>query len=32
MVAWTDYKAVARDRGALAFEVFVAESTPQKPP
>lgn len=32
MVAWTDYKAVARDRGALAFEVFVAESTPQKSP
>ena len=28
MVAWNDYKAVAKDRGALAFEVFVAESTP----
>ena len=32
MVAWNDYKAVARERGALAFEVFVAESTPQKGP
>lgn len=32
MVAWNEYKAVARGRGALAFEVFVAESTPQKSP
>jgi uncharacterized protein YciI len=32
MVAWKDYKAVAKDRGALAFEVFVAESIPQKSP
>ncbi len=32
MVAWNDYKAVAKERGALAFEVYVAESTPQKAP
>lgn len=32
MVAWNEYKAVARERGALAFEVYVAESTPQKSP
>lgn len=32
MVAWTEYKAVARERGALAFEVFVAQSTPAKAP
>ncbi len=32
MVAWNEYKAVAKERGALAFEVFVAESTPQKAP
>ena len=32
MVAWNDYKATARERGALAFEVYVAESTPQKSP
>lgn len=30
MVAWNEYKAVARERGALAFELFVAVSTPQK--
>lgn len=28
MPAWNDYKAHARERGALAFEVFVAVSTP----
>lgn len=32
MVAWNDYKAIARERGALAFELFVAVSTPQKSP
>jgi len=32
MVAWNEYKAVARDRGALAFELFVAESIPKKGP
>lgn len=32
MVAWNEYKAIARERGALAFEVYVAESTPQKAP
>ncbi len=32
MVAWNDYKAIARDRGALAHELFVAVSTPQKSP
>ena len=32
MVAWNEYKAGARDRGAMAFEVYVAESTPQKSP
>lgn len=28
MAAWNEYKDMARERGALAFEVFVAESTP----
>ena len=32
MVAWNEYKAIARDRGALAFELFVAISMPQKAP
>ncbi|NNE78763.1 MAG: hypothetical protein HKN18_00690 [Silicimonas sp.] len=32
MVAWNEYKTVAQERGALAFEVYVAESTPQKSP
>lgn len=32
MVAWNEYKAIAKDRGALAFELFVVESTPQKEP
>ncbi len=32
MVAWDSYRQIARERGALAFEVFVAESTPEKPP
>ena len=32
MPAWTDYKAEAKSRGALAFEVYVAVSTPVAPP
>ena len=32
MVAWNDYKTIARDRGALALELYVVESTPQKAP
>ncbi len=32
MVAWNEYKAIAKERGALAFELFVAVSTPQKAP
>ncbi len=32
MVAWKEYKAIAQERGALAFEVYVAESTPEKSP
>lgn len=28
MVAWNDYKEMARGRGALALELFVVESTP----
>ncbi|WP_299692676.1 YciI family protein [uncultured Tateyamaria sp.] len=32
MVAWADYKATARDRGALALELYVVMSTPAKTP
>ncbi len=32
MPAWDDYKKVARERGALAFELFVVESTPAVDP
>lgn len=32
MVAWADYKSEAKSRGALALELFVAQSTPAKPP
>ena len=32
MVAWADYKAEAKSRGALALELFVAQSTPAKGP
>ena len=32
MVAWTDYKAQAKERGALALELFVAHSTPARAP
>jgi len=30
MVAWSEYKIMARERGALALELFVVESTPAK--
>lgn len=32
MVAWADYKAQAKSRGALALELFVAQSTPVQAP
>lgn len=32
MVAWADYKAEAKSRGALALELYVATSTPAKDP
>ncbi|WP_420862508.1 YciI family protein [Algirhabdus cladophorae] len=32
MVAWNDYKADAKSRGALALELYVAHSTPDKAP
>lgn len=32
MVAWTDYKARAKERGALALELYVAHSVPAKAP
>lgn len=32
MVAWNDYKAEARSRGALALELFVVQSIPAKQP
>ena len=32
MVTWNDYKAMAKSRGALALELYVVESTPQKSP
>jgi uncharacterized protein YciI len=32
MVAWVDYKAEAKSRGALALELYVAMSTPAKDP
>lgn len=28
MPAWDEYKAIARERGALAFELYVIETTP----
>ncbi|MDA8870641.1 YciI family protein [Rhizobiaceae bacterium] len=30
--AWNEYKTTARDRGALAFELFVVESLPSASP
>jgi uncharacterized protein YciI len=32
MVAWAEYKAEAKSRGALALELYVAHSTPAKAP
>ena len=32
MVAWSDYKAQAKERGALALELYAAHSTPAKAP
>lgn len=32
MVAWSEYKQAAQERGSLALELFVAVSTPVKPP
>jgi len=32
MVAWADYKADAKSRGALALELYAAISTPAKEP
>ena len=32
MVAWADYKSEAKARGALALELYVAQSTPAKAP
>lgn len=32
MPLWTEYKQQARDRGSLAYELFVVESTPVKSP
>lgn len=32
MVAWADYRAQAKSRGALALELYVAQSTPAKGP
>lgn len=31
MTAWDTYKQAAKERGALALELFVVESTPAKP-
>lgn len=32
MPKWTDYKSEARERGSLAFELFIIQSTPAEPP
>jgi len=32
MVAWSEYKQIAEERGALALELYVVESTPAKGP
>ena len=32
MPSWNEYKETARSRGALAFELFVVESTPDATP
>ena len=28
MPAWNEYKAIAKERGALAFELYIVETTP----
>ena len=32
MPSWADYKKQAKERGSLAYELFVVESTPAKSP
>ncbi len=32
MVAWSEYKSAAKERGALALELYVVISTPVAPP
>lgn len=32
MVAWNEYKNIARERGALALELFVVDTKPAKSP
>ena len=32
MVAWNEYKTIAKERGALALELYVVETTPEMPP
>lgn len=32
MVAWTEYKTAAKERGSLALELFIVISTPVEPP
>ena len=32
MPAWEEYKQAAKERGSLALEMFVVESTPAKTP
>lgn len=32
MVSWSEYKNAATERGSLAYELFVAHSTPELPP
>ena len=32
MPSWSEYKQTAKSRGALAFELYVVESTPAAPP
>lgn len=32
MVAWNEYREMARERGALALELYVVESAPQAAP
>lgn len=32
MPSWSEYKSIARERGALAFELFAVQSKPAAPP